>query len=143
MFSKNYKKVVFFCFVLILSNIIIVAQNHPTIDKLEVSYKESSVLIDTINMVRSQSVLTLKANTDVSVIHFKIINESNNTTAYQVDYLGNSPAITNPEGIVLFKKEANLIYIKSAIEIPLNAYLYQITTEDSQGIVSEIYSDFK
>jgi hypothetical protein len=118
--------------------------NHPTIDKLEVSYKLPDVSTnDSITMVRSQNVLTLKANVDVSVIYFKILNESNNTIVYQVDYLANSSAITSPEGIVLFRKEANIIYIKSANEIPLNIYLYQITTEDSQGIVSEVYTDIK
>lgn len=115
---------------------------HPTIDKLEVSYKIADG-IDTINMVRSQSEILLKSNADVTVLHFKIMNEANNSIVYQVDYSMSSPAITNAEGIVLFRKEANLIFIKSATLIPLIGYLYQITTEDSQGIVSEIYSDFK
>lgn len=116
------------------------AQNteHLTIDKLEVSYKEPDIMaMDTIKMVRSQSIITLKSDTNVAVIHFKIIKETDNSVMYQVDYLMNSATITNTEGIIVFKKEGNIIYINSSSQIPLNMYLYQITTEDAQGNISE------
>lgn len=137
--------IIFFLFISFSFNILNAqTSNHPTVDKLEVSYRETDIAtVDTFKMVTFQSVITLKIGVDVSAIHYKIINESNNTIVYQVDYSFNSPIITNPEGIVLFRKDANVLYIMSANEISMNTYLYQITTEDSQGIVSETYSDFK
>lgn len=117
--------------------------NHSTINQLEVSYKDSDIIIeDTIKMVRSQSSITLKSDTNLTAIHFKIIKESNNSVIYQVDYLMSSPTVTNPNGVVLFKKEGNVIYINSSFEIPLNLYQYQITTENSQGILSEPFTEF-
>lgn len=115
---------------------------HSSIDKLEVSYKEPDIMVmDTIKMVRSQSVITLKSDTNVSVIHFKIIKETDNSVMYQVDYLTNSATITNTEGVIVFKKEGNIIYINSSIEVPLNIYKYQIITENSAGILSEPFTE--
>ena len=116
--------------------------DHSTIARLEVSYKEPDItMMDTLKLVRAQSVITLKSDVNVTTIHLKIIKELDNSVIYQVDQLVNSSTITKPDGTILFKKEGNTIYINSSSLIPLNLYQYQITTEDVQGTLSDIFTE--
>ena len=142
LFFSTYKKSRFaFLHLFILffsSSFFAQTAEHSTIARLEVSYKEPDItMMDTLKLVRAQSVITLKSDVNVTTIHLKIIKELDNSVIYQVDQLVNSSTITNPEGIILFKREGNVIYINSPSMMPLNLYQYYITTEDAQGQLSE------
>lgn len=142
----SFRRTALFLLSLVFFSTFLLAQNttHPTIESLEVSYKDpEQILVDSLRLIRSQSVIKLKDETNITILHFKIINESDNNIVYQVDYNLNSPVIANEEGVILFKKDGNLCHVSSWPEMPLKLYLYQITTENSQGEISEVYSDFK
>jgi hypothetical protein len=118
--------------------------NHPTIAKFDVVYKESSTSqIDTIKTVRIHAFVTLTNEASVSDIYFKVRDNLNNSIVYEVTYPINSSIITNEEGIVIFKREGLDFFIVSSSELPLNYYLYEISTKDSQGVLTEVYSSLK
>ena len=118
--------------------------NHPTINQLDVSYKEPTTPVaDTLHLVRSQCTITLKADSNVTALHLKILREIDNSLLYEVNYNVFSAPVSDSDNILLFKKEGMVCYIASATMIPLSAYRYEITTEDAAGNISEVYTDIK
>lgn len=141
---KIYLIVILFAFFTLLSCVVSGQNfNHPTINNLDVSYKESSVQTDTVKKVMLKSIVSLKSSSSVSIIHFKVIETSDNSVIYHVNYAVNSNTITSSDGIVLFKKDGENYFINAASEILLKSYLFEITTEDAQGNLSEVYSVIK
>jgi len=116
--------------------------NTSAIQKLEVSYKEPDLpTMDSVKMVRMQSVITFENDSSIKKIHLKIVNPENSNIIYQVDYDLDSQVIKNEDNIILFKRESKICYINSSPLIPLELYQYQITTENSQGILSEVFAE--
>lgn len=125
----------------------IIAQNpvHSTIEKLEVVYRESektdTTLFSNDKKVVTVIVINLKDQAQVSKIHLKVIKEIDNSIMYQEDYMMTSDSVVASNGDILFLKNGNVVNITSANAFVFGLYLYEITTEDNQGILSEVFSE--
>jgi hypothetical protein len=116
---------------------------HPTIDKVQVSYKAITTGSVSISngrpdiKVMPEATVTLKAT--ASKIYFKMMDAQNNLL-YNVNYSLSSSAITNPQGVKLFYKEGNTVHIGDANTRSLMQYKYEVYTEDSQGNATPLFS---
>jgi hypothetical protein len=121
---------------------------HPVIEKLEVAYKQAPNLSSSSNSslkVNTQQIATIKLKTDslVSKLFFKIVNLQDKTILYDVNYAINSPTKTNADGLVLFKRENNVITITNPNPVELRLYQYELITEDEKGIKSLLYQSIQ
>lgn len=120
--------------------------SHPTISDVKIAYKSipqstSNAVSTSFNMsVIPQATVTLVSNANVSKIYFKIINTSNNSVIYQANYSVNSAVVTNSSGRKLFENTNGIFFISNGQTTALNAYLFEITTEDNQQVMSPVYS---
>lgn len=145
--SKKIRTLFFVCFYVIASGLqaqINETLQYSSIESLSVEYSVTNTdIFDTLSRVVSKSIITLKSNSNVSVLHFKILNTVDQSVVYKADYSMNVSPVMSAGGIILFKKEAAVCYITSAMSMPIGMYQYQLTTEDSQGVISEVYTEFK
>lgn len=118
--------------------------NHPTIGNLTVAYKSVPQGTNSIGMMDMkcipQATITLKPNVNASKIYFKIINPQTNVVVYQVNYLLNSASIINNDGITVFENSNGVIKISNAQIVSLRPYVYELQTENSQSVLSTVYS---
>lgn len=121
--------------------------NHPTIESLAVSYKSAPAASGGTNLMdikcTPQATITLNQNASVSKLHFKILNPETNAVEYQVSYLLSSSPVSAQDGSKLFEVSGNIISVSTGQLTTLKPYLYQIQTENSQNVLSTIYSDTK
>lgn len=117
-----------------------------SISSIEVNYKLSNPLGADTNAtplvnVLPEATINLSSTTNISKIYFKIINPTDNSVLYNVNYDINSSTITNSEGLTLFLRNNAIIYINSPNSLSLTAYSYEIITEDTQGNLSTPFSE--
>lgn len=122
------------------------ADSQLYIEKLEVSYKQADFLegasTDSVIKYSPQISFQLKNGSGVSKLYCKMIDESSNAVLLDVNYLLNSVPVLDQTGKkVFYKDEQGVYHIRPANRIPLNLYLYQIVTEDSQGNQSPSFSE--
>lgn len=135
----------FFLMIFCLCSAMLFSQNmnHPTIDKVQTSYKavpSSSIPPPggSPNIsVRAETSITLKT-TGTDKIYLKMMDAQNNIL-YQVNYGVNAQALTDAQGNKLFYKEGNIIHIGNPNTLSLKPYKYEIYTEDGQGNASLKY----
>lgn len=128
-------------------NILAQTTDHPSIEKVQIDYKiitsstaqTASVVIPGIN-VQANTMVTLKNNSDVSKIYLKIKNSIAGVVIYDVSYSAGPNPVTDASGVTLYKKENNIITIINPAAILLNPYEYELSTEDSLGNKSIIYT---
>ena len=116
--------------------------NHPTVASFEVVYTEdpkSNFVPDSVRRVRVNAHLTLRAGASASRIHLIIKDQVSDAVVYEATYSLGSSDIINDEGITLYKKEEDSIYISSPGFMALTTYKYEVSTEDSEAVVSPIY----
>lgn len=118
--------------------------DHPTILNVEVNYTEDPAggfIVDSVKKVRPNAHVTLKNMESISGIHLKIKNETGEQVLYEVTYTMGSTPVVNDSGITLYQKdEEGVLHISSPFLVPLTAYQYEISTEDSNALESDIYS---
>lgn len=121
--------------------------NHPTISSAKVAYKSApqatnNLVVNTtgfnINII-PQATVNLVPGANVSIIYFKIIDPTSNAIMYQASYPVNSPTILNNLGVKLFENTSGNIFISNGQSLSLKPYLFQITTEDNQQNMSQIF----
>lgn len=121
--------------------------NHPTISSIKVMYKSVPQTTTVANQALGfelkaipNATINLVGSANVSKVYFKIINAQTNVILYDVNYQINSGVILNTEGKKLFENINGVLFISPGQSISLKPYTYQITTEDSQQIMSPVYS---
>lgn len=121
--------------------------NHSTIDSVKIIYK--SVLQPTVNpnsnnrsLIKAipQVSISLKENSNVSKIYFKIIDPSSHTTVYSSNYSLNSTPILNESGKKLFEFSNRIIYLSNGDAIFLKSYIYELRTENNLTELSTVFS---
>ncbi|MDO9000243.1 MAG: hypothetical protein Q7W45_10800 [Bacteroidota bacterium] len=124
--------------------------SHPTISSFNVSYKSApqpSVNTTPASFpefkVIPQATITLVSSNNVSKIYFKILNVSNDSIVYQINYLLSSPVVINNSGKKLFENVNGIIFISNGQEFGLKPYKYEITTENTQTNLSPVFSAIK
>jgi hypothetical protein len=118
--------------------------SNSKIKSIDVIYKEESTLgSDSLPKVLIQSTILIKDSSDIAFINFEIIDKTDNSSKYKVSYNANNAPVMSQDGQLLFKKEHNTIFLNLPFVLLLKPYLYQIVTKDSNGIESEVFSDFK
>lgn len=119
--------------------------DHPTIGKMEVSYKqvEGAEIMGAENITYfPQLTVQLKNETTVSKLYLKVINEANSSVMIDVNYSLSSLPVQDQSGkMVFYKDEQGIYHITPSVQIPLNMYLFQLITEDQQGNQSEVFSE--
>ena len=116
--------------------------DHPTIASLEVVYTEDpkgNFVPDSVRNVRVNIHLMLRTGASASNIHLIIKDPMSDAVVYEVTYSLGSSAVINDEGITLYKKEGSGIYISSPGFVALTTYKYEVSTEDSEAVVSPVY----
>lgn len=133
-----------FIFGILMSSMSFFAQNHATINKVEVSYKPAptgtSTSLADIQCI-PQATITLQSNANVSKIYFKILNMETNEVLYTINYNLSANAVTNQDGIVMFSNDNGSIRISSGQVMMLKPYLYKVQTEDSQSQLSAVLTE--
>jgi hypothetical protein len=117
--------------------------NHPTINKLQVSYKAVPQSTATAGLADikciPQATITLQPNSNVSKIYFTMLNPQTNAVEFQVNYsLSASPVINS--GVKLFEVTNGVVYLSSGQTVSLKPFLYQIQTSDSQNNLTTVYT---
>ncbi|MGZ3884389.1 MAG: hypothetical protein ACXVPQ_11015 [Bacteroidia bacterium] len=121
--------------------------NHPTVEKIKVGYKPvpGSALTNTtagkpdIKVFPDVSI-TLKNTGTVSKVYLKILNKTDNSTIYQINYSLSSQAVTDAQGLKLFYRDNAIVHIGDPNAMSLDTYKYQVITEDAQGHQSVEYT---
>ena len=118
------------------------------INSIEVNYKLSNELTPDTNAtagplikVLPETTINLISTANISKIYFKIIDRSDNSVLYSVNYNITSSAITNDDGITLFLRDSNVVHINSPNSLTLTTYSYELITEDTQGNLSTPFSE--
>lgn len=122
------------------------AQTHSTISGLGVSYKPAATANGGANLsdlkCSPQATVALKSNSGASKIYIKILNAEDSSVVFQTNYsFSASPVVIN--GVKLFEKAGDTVYINCEQLLTLKPYIYQIQTADSQNNLTEVYSDTK
>jgi hypothetical protein len=123
------------------------AQNpgHPVIDNVQVMYKPdksaavSGHAFSPEIKVNGITNVTLKSGYDATKIYLKIKDRQTQAVVYDVNYVIGSLDISN-NGVVLYKKQGNVISITNPAIIGLKPYVYELYTEDAAGTKSSLYT---
>lgn len=139
---KKHLCIIILLFVsVVLNSQTVISAEHSTIMSLKISYRHTSNSNQgQINAV-PQATLTLKVNTIVTKVFFKIIDVSTpNALIYQSNHLLNTPQINSPNNsYILFSHLNNTINLSNGQPINLKLYKYVVQTEDASGNLSELY----
>ncbi|MCA6435098.1 MAG: hypothetical protein ACK5QC_01905 [Bacteroidota bacterium] len=137
------KKLIYLVLITIAVKTSAKAQNtnsHPTIDSVKVKYSSASNAdIGSLTGIPTATI-TLKNAINASKIYLKIVDKTNNNIVYQINYNLTSPTIINNQQKLLFEKSNNKVYISNGLPLPLKPYAFEIKTEDSQNIQTQIFS---
>jgi hypothetical protein len=131
---------------LFVSSAIAQTINHPVLEKVQVSYKPVKTASPASVATAAPSIkvtgtvnVTLKAGYDAAKIYLKIKDKQTQVTVYEVNYMINS-ADVNDHGIIVYKKQDNILYITNPAVVTLKPYVYELYTEDGAGNQSVVYS---
>jgi hypothetical protein len=115
--------------------------NHPSIKKMEVSYSPvaSANTSSPEISVKWTAAITLQTGFNAAKIILTVKDEQTLAVIYQVNYTIASADVMN-NGIVLYKKDGDTLYITNPASIPLKPYIYELYTEDVSETKSIIYS---
>jgi len=112
---------------------------HSSIQKLEASYRIVDASTE-IMQVTQHMHIGLNTGADVQTIHVVVKDAQTDAVVYQVSYTGNTTQ-TAPDGRVLFSRNGNTIEISNPTSIDLRPFTYELTTENSSGQLSELFTD--
>lgn len=120
--------------------------NHPVIEKVQVAYKSVKTTVSagpatgapSIN-VNATTNITLKAGYDAAKIYLKIKDKQTQAAVYEISYTINSADVTD-HGVLVYKKQNNIVAITNPATMVLKPYVYELYTEDAAGNKSIVYS---
>lgn len=122
------------------------APPHPVIENLKVIYKPvkeavpSGTLAITPGIkVKGTAVISLKEGFDAAKIVIRILERQSKAVVYQVTYVINAPEVRE-QGLLLYKKEGNVVSITNPGTVSLKPYVYEVYTEDEGATKSSVYS---
>lgn len=117
------------------------SQSHSTINEVKVGYKPvtstNSVNPTSFMQCAPVATITLKSNINPSKIYLKILDKTDNTVIYDINYLLNQEPVYNQTGDILFKKEGSVVIIRANTIVGLKPYKYELATENDSNIKSE------
>ncbi len=120
--------------------------NHPVIEKVQVMYKPDKAVSGAAHEVSSPSIkvkgttnITLKSDFEAAKIYLKIKDKQTQVVVYEVNYVINSSDIFD-QGLILYKKQGNVLSITNPATITLKPYVYELCTEDAAGGKSNVYT---
>lgn len=126
---------------------LIKGQVHPTINDVKVGYKPvvntGSVLPSAYMQCAPVATITLKSNINASKIYLKVLDKTSNASLYEINYSLAIDPVYNQNGDLIFKKEGNVVIIRSNVVLNLKPYLFEIATEDNNNVKTENYTTIK
>lgn len=121
-----------------------IAQTHPTIESVSVNYRIPAI-VDTSNSgsmkVLLEATIKLFSTDSISKIHCKVVDVTSHNIVYEIHYSINNGDIIGDDGKILFSKSNTTLYVNGTTILPLEAYSYELTTEDREGNLSSIFSE--
>lgn len=114
--------------------VLLKAQTNSAINKVEVSYMSAAN-----NQVIPEITIYFKNLNDISKVFLKIKDLSNNEIKYDVNYNLNDLPILNSKGQAICFKKDLFIQLLGNTPLALQGYIYEIQTENAQGIISPNY----
>lgn len=120
--------------------------NHPVIEKVQVMYKPDKAVSGAVHEVSSPNIkvkgttnITLKNDSKAVKIYLKIKDKQTQALVYEVNYVISSSDIFD-QGMILYKKQGNVLSITNPATIALKPYVYELYTEDAAGGKSNVYT---
>lgn len=119
--------------------------NHPEIEKVEVMYKPnrgataSGLASSPEIKVNGTTLVTLKNGSEAVKIYLKIKDKKTQAIVYDVNYRINSSDVSD-QGMILYKKQGNLLSMTNPAIVTLKPYVYELYTEDAAGSKSNVYT---
>jgi hypothetical protein len=120
--------------------------NHPVIEKVQVMYKPDKSVSNTATGVSSPNIqvngivhVTLKSGYDADKLYLKIRDKQTQAQVYDIHYTIGSADVTN-QGVLLYKKQGNVLSITNPAVLTLKPYVYELYTEDAEGNKSSVYT---
>lgn len=98
-----------------------------------------------VSTVKAYSEITLDfiSLANVEKINIRIIDGTNQSNLFNLGYQLSSSKITSEDGLVLFERDGNKVFVSSPNPMPITPYRYEIETEDQNQNVSLIFSEIK
>lgn len=117
---------------------------HETISNAEVIYQNnSSVTTGTVIMVVPSITLSLKADSNLVKINFRLYDNDTKTLLHQGIYEISQAPVNNNSGQLLFTYSNLMVKLSNGEPLLLKPYLFEFSTENSAGEISEPYSVIK
>lgn len=91
-------------------------------------------------LVLSEATIHLTTTSGVSKVYFKIINPADSSVVYDVNYAMSSSPVTDASGLLLCLINNTSVQLINPNPLPLQAYTYQVQTEDASGNKSAAYT---
>ena len=119
--------------------------DHPVIDKVQVMYKPNKTVASSGQTsspeikVNGTTNVTLKNGSGAVKVYLKIKDKQTQAVVYEVNYLVNSSDVS-AHGVILYKKQGNVLSITNPAIVTLKPYVYELYTEDATGSKSNVYT---
>ncbi len=120
--------------------------NHPVIEKVQVIYKPVKSAPDSVQGPASPNIsvngtthISLRSGNNAAKVYLRIKDKQNQALIYDVNYPV-SPSDVSDHGVILYKREGNIISITNPSVVSLKPYVYELYTEDAAGHKSSIYT---
>lgn len=120
--------------------------NHPVIEKVQVMYKPNKTITTSGQATSSPEIkvngttnVTLKNGSEAVKVYLKIKDKQTQAVVYDVNYVINSSDVSD-QGVILYKKQGNVLSITNPAIVTLKPYVYELYTEDAAGSKSSIYT---
>lgn len=131
--EKNFLWTLFLCGVAFCSK----AQTSQPVDTIKVAYMDIN---DPQGFVLSEATVHLSTTSGVSKVYFKIINPTDSSVVYDVNYAMSASLVTDASGLPLCLIDGTSVQVINPNPLPLQAYTYQVQTEDANGNKSTAYT---
>lgn len=119
--------------------------NHPVIEKVQVMYKPNKAATASGQAsspemkVNGTTQVTLISGSDAVKVYLKIKDKKTQALVYDVNYTINSADVSD-QGVMLYKKQGNMLSITNPATVTLKPYVYEVYTEDAAGSKSSVYT---
>jgi len=120
--------------------------NHPVIEKVQVMYKPDKSVSGLSHEGSSPNIkvngtisVILKSDSEAAKIYLKIKDKQTQAVIYDVNYLISSADVSE-QGVLLYKKQGNVLSVTNPTVVTLMPYVYELYTEDAAGSKSNVYT---
>jgi len=120
--------------------------NHPVIEKVQALYKPDKSVSGSVHEAGSPNIkvkgtvsITLKSGYEADKLYLKIRDNQTQALVYDVNYTISSADVTD-QGVLLYKKQGNVLTVTNPAIVTLKPYIYELYTEDAAGNKSSVYT---